>query len=138
MIYSFFRFNHNWPSNSGFTQADDYHMTCNMIIKKIAFIPNKNYYLYSLTTSDTFQSVCCYIIYIVIFCFPGYVICHCHVYDSFLCNKYTTQNMCKQSNSNAKSQSEISISVIDYLKCQHMLKIDIIYQYIGTSLVAQW
>lgn len=81
---------------------------------------------------------CCYIIYIVISCFLGYLICHCHIYDSFLRNKHTTQNMSKQSNSNATSQSEISISVIGYLKCQHMLKIDIIYQYIGTSLVAHW
>ena len=39
--------------------------------------------------------------------------------------------MCKQSNSNATRQSEISISVIDYLKCQHMLKLILSINILG-------
>ena len=39
--------------------------------------------------------------------------------------------MCKQSNSNATSPSEISISVIDYLKCQHMLKLILSINILG-------
>ena len=39
--------------------------------------------------------------------------------------------MCKQSNSNATRQSEISISVIDYMKCQHMLKLILSINILG-------
>ena len=39
--------------------------------------------------------------------------------------------MCKQSNSNATRQSEISMSVIDYLKCQHMLKLILSISILG-------
>ena len=47
------------------------------------------------------------------------------------CAINTSHNMCKQSNSNATRQSEISMSVIDYLKCQHMLKLILSISILG-------
>lgn len=56
---------------------------------KMSLVTYKENYLYSLATSDTFLSMSMLLCYLhFFFCFFGYVICHCHVYDFILRDKY--------------------------------------------------